>query len=182
MSYLWLTAFFSKNAACNGWAPAKELQKTALVTVTNTLSVIIQFKLATTNWYSEMLKEAHLLGCVAKLLLVNLFDFISSLLDLLSFGRSTHFVHQPHKFTKFWMIRRDHPPNAGGHFYISTYQIQVQAAANSLVVWQSADIHGTSIARPQITWGRVKTSCRSCGYLGTPLLYRLLWTLSVLFR
>ena len=58
---------FSKNAACRGWTPAKELQKTALVTVTNVLSAIIQFRLATTNSYSEMLKEPRLLGCVAKI-------------------------------------------------------------------------------------------------------------------
>ena len=80
-----------------------------------------------------------------KLLPVNLFDFISSPLDLLSFGRSTHFEHQPHKFAISWTVRRDHPPDAGGHFYISTYRIRVQAAANTLVVWRPADIHGTSL-------------------------------------
>lgn len=74
-----------------------------------------------------------------------LLNLISSSFDLFSFGRSTHFEHQPHKFAISWTVRRDHPPDAGGHFYISTYRIRVQAAANTLVVRRPIDIHETSL-------------------------------------
>lgn len=42
-------------------------------------------------------------------------------------------------------MRRDHPPDDGGHFYISTYRIRIQAAANTLIIWRPIDIHGTSL-------------------------------------
>jgi len=56
-----------------------------------------------------------------------------------------HFEHQPHKYAMAWTVRRDHPPDAGGHFYIGTYRIRIQAAPNTLVIWKPTDIHGTSL-------------------------------------
>jgi hypothetical protein len=53
--------------------------------------------------------------------------------------------HQPHTYALAWTVRRDHPPDAGGHFYIGTYGIHIQAAANSLVIWRPTDVHGTSL-------------------------------------
>ena len=58
---------------------------------------------------------------------------------------STHTEYQPHEYALAWTVRRDHPPDAGGHFYIGSYGIRIQAAANSLVVWRPADVHGTSL-------------------------------------
>ena len=52
---------------------------------------------------------------------------------------------QPHKFTIAWTVHRDHPPEAGGHFYIGSYCMHIQAASNTLVVWISTDVHGTSL-------------------------------------
>lgn len=56
-----------------------------------------------------------------------------------------HFEHQPHKYAMAWTVRRDHPPNAGGHFYIGTYRICIQAEPNTLVIWKPTDIHETSL-------------------------------------
>ena len=56
-----------------------------------------------------------------------------------------HKEHQPHKYAIAWTVRRDHPPEAGGHFYIGTYKMRIQAAPNTLVVWLPTDIHGTSL-------------------------------------
>ena len=50
----------------------------------------------------------------------------------------THTEYQPHEYALAWTVRRDHPPDAGGHFYIGSYGIHIQAAANSLVVWRPA--------------------------------------------
>ncbi|EDR13077.1 uncharacterized protein LACBIDRAFT_308518 [Laccaria bicolor S238N-H82] len=62
-----------------------------------------------------------------------------------NYSSSTHVEYQPHMYTLAWTVRRDHPSDAGGHFYIRTYGICIQAAANSLVVWRPADVHGTSL-------------------------------------
>lgn len=37
------------------------------------------------------------------------------------------------------------PPASGGNFYNSTYGIKVDAAANTLVVWNVNDLHGTTM-------------------------------------
>ena len=57
----------------------------------------------------------------------------------------THVESQPHKYALAWTVRRDHPSDAGGHFYIGSYGIHIQAAANSLVIWRPADVHCTSL-------------------------------------
>ena len=62
-----------------------------------------------------------------------------------AFFRSMHKERQPHKYAIAWTVRRDHPPEAGGHFYIGTYKMRIQAAPNTLVVWRPTDVHGTSL-------------------------------------
>lgn len=62
-----------------------------------------------------------------------------------NYARFMHTEHQPHKYAMAWTVRRDHPPDAGGHFYIGTYRIRIQAAPNTLVIWKPTDIHGTSL-------------------------------------
>ncbi|EDR05220.1 uncharacterized protein LACBIDRAFT_329890 [Laccaria bicolor S238N-H82] len=62
-----------------------------------------------------------------------------------NYARAMHFENQPHKYAIAWTVRRDHPPDAGGHFYIGTYKIRIQAAANTLVIWKPTDIHGMSL-------------------------------------
>lgn len=59
--------------------------------------------------------------------------------------RIMHKEHQPHQYAIAWTVRRDHPPEAGGHFYIATYKMRIQAAANMLVVWLPTDVHGMSL-------------------------------------
>ncbi|EDR12265.1 uncharacterized protein LACBIDRAFT_311490 [Laccaria bicolor S238N-H82] len=51
-----------------------------------------------------------------------------------NYARSMHFKYQPHKFAIAWTVHRDHPPEAGGHFYIGSYQMCIKAAPNTLVV------------------------------------------------
>lgn len=70
-----------------------------------------------------------------------LFESLTTVLKL----RAMHFEYQPHRFGISWTVRRDHPPDAGGHFYLGSYRIRVQAAPNTLVIWVPTDIHGTSL-------------------------------------
>jgi hypothetical protein len=56
-----------------------------------------------------------------------------------------HVEYQPHKYAIAWTVHRDHPTEAGGHFYIGSYRMRIQAAPNTLVVWIPTDVHGTSL-------------------------------------
>ena len=56
-----------------------------------------------------------------------------------------HFERQPHKYAIAWTVHRDHPTEAGGHFYIGSYRMRIQAAPNTLVVFIPSDVHGTSL-------------------------------------
>jgi hypothetical protein len=56
---------------------------------------------------------------------------------------------KPHKYAAAWTTARSEGSDAGGdtggHFYLSDYAIRIQAAPNSLVIWQPRKRHGTSL-------------------------------------
>ena len=56
-----------------------------------------------------------------------------------------HFECQPHKYAIARTVHRDHPTEAGGHFYIVSYRMRIQAAPNILIVFILSDVHGTSL-------------------------------------
>ena len=63
---------------------------------------------------------------------------------------SFRFIHQegsPHKYAVAWTTMREPAldATAGGHFFICTYGVKVEAAADSVVVWNPKSWHGTSL-------------------------------------
>ena len=47
----------------------------------------------------------------------------------------------------FWNTYRSFPPGptGGGNFFIASYGIRIQGAANSVVAWKTKDWHGTTL-------------------------------------
>lgn len=60
-------------------------------------------------------------------------------------NRPMHFERQPHKWAAALTTSRRGETSDGGHFYLGSYGIKVEATANSLVVWQPGHVHGTSL-------------------------------------
>ena len=56
-----------------------------------------------------------------------------------------HYENQPHDYAIALTARRTGGINDGGHFYLGSYGIKVESAANSIVVWRPKDVHGTSL-------------------------------------
>lgn len=47
-----------------------------------------------------------------------------------------------------WTTFRDNSEcDAGGHFYLASYGIRIQAASNKVVFWKPGDWHGTSLLK-----------------------------------
>lgn len=66
--------------------------------------------------------------------------------------RHIHTERQPHKWAIAWTTFQvfdyslcQGSIDAGGHFFISSYEIHIQAAANTLIAWRPSDWHGTSL-------------------------------------
>lgn len=62
----------------------------------------------------------------------------------------THYECQPHVYSISWCTSRiidqpASPKDNGGHFYIASHGIRIQAAANSLVIWKPQLWHGTTL-------------------------------------
>jgi hypothetical protein len=60
------------------------------------------------------------------------------------------FIHRegsPHKYAVSWTTMREPEldASAGGHFYICSYGVKVEAAADSVVAWIPKAWHGTSL-------------------------------------
>jgi hypothetical protein len=67
-----------------------------------------------------------------------------------NYCRYTHSESSPHKFAISFTTSRSYDPsldsiNAGGHFYIASYAIRIQAAADTLIAWRPTDLHGTTL-------------------------------------
>ena len=63
---------------------------------------------------------------------------------------SFRFIHREtssHKYAVAWTTLREPQlgVNGGGHFFISTHGIKVEAATDSVVVWRPRSWHGTSL-------------------------------------
>lgn len=61
--------------------------------------------------------------------------------------RAVHCENQPHKFSISWTTYRSHPKGAGGHFYIASHGIRINADTNTAVFWRPGDFHCTSLQR-----------------------------------
>ncbi|KAI0349787.1 hypothetical protein OH77DRAFT_1577594 [Trametes cingulata] len=64
----------------------------------------------------------------------------------LNYSRAIHWEHQPHAYSVQWIIDRTHGPECGGHFYISSYGVQIINTSDTLIAWRPTDRHGTSFA------------------------------------
>ncbi|KXN84190.1 hypothetical protein AN958_12894 [Leucoagaricus sp. SymC.cos] len=65
-----------------------------------------------------------------------------------NYARAIHFKRQPHKWSASHTINHEgFSDKDGGHFYISAYGIHIKAAPDTLVIWQPALYHGTSLQR-----------------------------------
>ncbi|KAJ3560342.1 hypothetical protein NP233_g10901 [Leucocoprinus birnbaumii] len=69
----------------------------------------------------------------------------------LNYGRYTHYETQPHEFSISWTTAWVIDPMAsdltnGGHFFIASHSIQIQAASNTMIIWQPRLWHGTSLS------------------------------------
>jgi hypothetical protein len=67
-----------------------------------------------------------------------------------NYCRYTHSESSPHKFAISYTTSRSCDPSidpihAGGHFYIASYGIRIQAAADTLIAWRPTDLHGTTL-------------------------------------
>ncbi|KAF8233007.1 hypothetical protein L208DRAFT_1269135, partial [Tricholoma matsutake] len=62
-----------------------------------------------------------------------------------NYSQAMHHKHQPHKFAVSLTTDHSTGAEAGGHFFISKYGIQIHRAPNTLVVWISSEPHGTSL-------------------------------------
>ena len=63
---------------------------------------------------------------------------------------SFRFIHRegsPHKYAVAWTTMREPEldATAGGHFFICKYGVKVEAAPDSVVVWNPKSWHGTSL-------------------------------------
>lgn len=66
------------------------------------------------------------------------------------FFRFIHNESQPHEWAVSLTTSRVFNENlphseAGGNFFIASYGIRIQAAANTLIAWKPSDWHGTSL-------------------------------------
>ena len=52
---------------------------------------------------------------------------------------------QPHEFVIYWTTAWTLASEMGGHFYLSQYGVRVEGASNTVVAWNPADWHGTSL-------------------------------------
>ncbi|KAJ3551362.1 hypothetical protein NP233_g13095 [Leucocoprinus birnbaumii] len=67
-----------------------------------------------------------------------------------NYARYTHREHQPHKYSVSWTTTREIVPSIpdalnGGHFFLASHGIRIQAAANTMMIWQPKMWHGTSL-------------------------------------
>ena len=56
-----------------------------------------------------------------------------------------HYEKQPHKYAVSFTVERNGDKHHGGHFYIGSYGIKVEVAANTIIAWQPGHTHGTSL-------------------------------------
>ncbi|KAI9062195.1 hypothetical protein FKP32DRAFT_1544176, partial [Trametes sanguinea] len=63
-----------------------------------------------------------------------------------NYSRAIHFEHQPHTYAVQWIISRSHGAEYGGHFYLSSYGVQIINTADTMIAWRPSDMHGTSLA------------------------------------
>ena len=63
--------------------------------------------------------------------------------------RFIHWEGSPHKYAVAWTTMWEPELNAtaGGHFFICKYGVKVEAAPDSVVVWNPKSWHGTSLQR-----------------------------------
>jgi hypothetical protein len=64
-----------------------------------------------------------------------------------NYSRAMHYEKQPHKYAMAWTTSRNCGSEYGSHFFVCQYGIRVQAAPNTLVIWQPDMSHGTSLPR-----------------------------------
>ncbi|KAJ3554188.1 hypothetical protein NP233_g12477 [Leucocoprinus birnbaumii] len=69
----------------------------------------------------------------------------------LDYSRYVHYERQPHKYSVSWTTARSLEPSAsdldnGGHFFIASHGIRIQAAANTMIIWKPELWHGTSLS------------------------------------
>ncbi|KAF9066655.1 hypothetical protein BDP27DRAFT_1197367, partial [Rhodocollybia butyracea] len=65
-----------------------------------------------------------------------------------NYVRAVHFERQPHDWSASWTtFRDDSEGDAGGHSYLASYGIRIQAASNKAVFWKPGDWHGTSLPK-----------------------------------
>ncbi|KAJ3573992.1 hypothetical protein NP233_g2057 [Leucocoprinus birnbaumii] len=67
-----------------------------------------------------------------------------------NYCRHGHLEHQPHKFVAAWTTSRATDPsvspfNNGGHFYMASHGVRIQASGNSLIIFRPKFIHCTSL-------------------------------------
>ncbi|KZT66626.1 hypothetical protein DAEQUDRAFT_758627 [Daedalea quercina L-15889] len=60
-----------------------------------------------------------------------------------NYSRAIHSEKQPHKFAYSWTTER--AVKTGGSFYIASYRIKIEQAANTFTAWQPEHLHGTSL-------------------------------------
>ncbi|OSD04897.1 hypothetical protein PYCCODRAFT_1331890, partial [Trametes coccinea BRFM310] len=63
-----------------------------------------------------------------------------------NYSRAIHFEHQPHTYAVQWIISRTHGAGHGGHFYLSSYGVQIINTSDTMIAWRPMDKHGTSLA------------------------------------
>ncbi|KAL7277988.1 hypothetical protein ACG7TL_001801 [Trametes sanguinea] len=63
-----------------------------------------------------------------------------------NYSRAIHFERQPHSYAVQWIISRSHGSEYGGHFYLSSYGVQIINTADTMIAWRPTDMHGTSLA------------------------------------
>ncbi|KAF7761772.1 hypothetical protein Agabi119p4_9764 [Agaricus bisporus var. burnettii] len=85
-----------------------------------------------------------------------------------NYCRFIHNESQPHKWAVSLTSSRSFDPSlpsidAGGHFYIASYAIRIQAARNTLIAWRPGDWHGTSLFNINPDTSNIKLQYRQRG-------------------
>lgn len=106
---------------------------------------VIQFRLVVRWWSLRVLNWHHLLDS-SVWIMQGIYLFRTSISIDWSLFRGTDNESAPHKYAIFWKTHRSFQPNDGGHFFIVDYEIRIQGASNTLVVWQPKNWHGTTLS------------------------------------